>query len=99
MIEYMQSESDKEITQFWIDRCLRLEAENSAMRQTMERLAILAKRTHTYCEDGWYSCPKAEDGCYNDARGPECDCGADEHNAEVDALMRSNLKLRGGLSI
>jgi hypothetical protein len=29
MIEYIESESDKEITQFWIDRCLRLEAENN----------------------------------------------------------------------
>jgi len=29
MIEYIESESDKEITRFWIDRCLRLEAENN----------------------------------------------------------------------
>jgi len=62
----------------------------------LERLASLAKRGHTYCEDGWYSCPKAEDGCADENRGPECDCGADEHNAEVDALMtllRSNVSL------
>jgi len=31
MIEYIQSEEDKEITQFWIDRCLRLEAENNEL--------------------------------------------------------------------
>jgi len=60
----------------------------SALSAGLERLAALAKRSHYYCEDEWYSCPKAEDGCAN-----ECDCGADEHNAEVDALMallRSN---------
>lgn len=65
----------------------------SELTGVLERLAVLAKRSHYYCEDSWYSCPKAEDGCANDSRGPECDCGADEHNAEVDALMallRSN---------
>lgn len=59
----------------------------SVLSAGLERLAALAKRSHYYCEDGWYSCPKAEDGCANESRGPECDCGADEHNAEVDALM------------
>ena len=65
----------------------------SDLTDVLERLGKLARRSHTYCEDGWYSCPKAADGCYNEARGPECDCGADEHNTEVDALMallRSN---------
>lgn len=65
----------------------------SELTDVLERLAVLAKRSHYYCEDSWYSCPKAEDGCANDSRGSECDCGADEHNAEVDALMallRSN---------
>lgn len=71
----------------------------SELSAGLERLAELAKRNHTYCEDGWYSCPKAEDGCYNEGRGTECDCGADEHNAEVDALMvllRSNAEITGG---
>ena len=65
----------------------------SRLTVVLERLALLAKRGHTYCEDGWYSCPKDKDGCLNHSRGPECDCGADAHNAEVDALMeilRSN---------
>lgn len=53
----------------------------------IDRLAALARQGHYYCEDSWYSCPKAEDGCADDRRGPDCDCGADEHNAEVDALM------------
>ena len=39
-------------------------------------------REHYYCEDSWYSCPKATDGCSQDNDG-ECTCGADDHNAEV----------------
>lgn len=78
----------------------------SDLTDGLERMAALAKRSHTYCEDGWYSCPKAEDGCYNESRGPECDCGADEHNAEVEALLvellgalRSNAALSGGEAV
>jgi len=44
------------------------------------------KRKHNYCEDSWYSCPKAEDGCARDNDGT-CDCGADWYNAEVDKLI------------
>ena len=51
------------------------------------RLATLARRYHTYCEDSWYSCPKHPDGCANDKAGPECDCGADEINAEIDEIL------------
>ena len=45
------------------------------------------RRTHVQCEDCWYSCPKSEDGCCNEAMGDECSCGADETNAEIDALL------------
>ena len=45
------------------------------------------KQTHHYCEDTWYSCPKHEDGCANDAEGDECNCGADKANAEIDATI------------
>jgi hypothetical protein len=45
------------------------------------------KRTHYYCEDTWYSCPKHEDGCANEAEGHECNCGADEANAEIDKAI------------
>ena len=51
------------------------------------RLAELARRRHYYCEDPWYSCPKHPDGCANDGVGPDCDCGADQINAEVDAIL------------
>ena len=54
-------------------------------RALLEGLNSL-RRQHRYVEDCWYSCPKAADGCCNDLAGDECDCGADEHNARIDAL-------------
>lgn len=45
------------------------------------------KRSHYYCEDSWYSCPKAEDGCANEDEGPDCNCGAEEYNAKIDAIV------------
>ncbi|GAF96347.1 unnamed protein product, partial [marine sediment metagenome] len=43
--------------------------------------------THYYCEDPWYSCPKAFDGCANDDKPDKCDCRADEKNAVIDELL------------
>ncbi len=37
---------------------------------------------HNYCEDGWYSCPKATDGCSDANAGDECNCGSTYFNAE-----------------
>ena len=45
------------------------------------------RQTHHYCEDTWYSCPKHEDGCANEAEGAECNCGADEINAQFDKAI------------
>ena len=42
---------------------------------------------HKYCEDCWYSCPKAEDGCCDKSKGEECICGADQHNAILDSII------------
>lgn len=56
-------------------------------KQLCVELAALAKREHYYCEDSWYSCPKAADGCADDYQGSDCNCGADAHNAKVDALV------------
>jgi len=45
------------------------------------------KRSHYNCDDGWYSCPKSEEGCANfDMPKDQCTCGADVHNAEVDRV-------------
>ena len=56
-------------------------------RDLIQQLAGLAKREHYTCEeDSWYNCPQSEGGSANDNAGEECDCGADEHNAKVDAI-------------
>ena len=56
-------------------------------RDLIQQLAGLAKREHYTCEeDSWYNCPRSEGGSANDNAGEECDCGADEHNAKVDAI-------------
>ena len=44
----------------------------------------LFTRHHHECEDGWYSCPKSEDGCWDDQYDAnKCNCGADENNEMV----------------
>ena len=57
-----------------------------ALKKIAEKLPD-TKRMHHYCEDCWYSCPKAEDGCCNEAEGDECNCGADKTNLIIDEMM------------
>jgi len=61
------------------------------MKDEALKLALEAlesnRRTHHYCEDTWYSCPKHEDGCANDSEGDECNCGADKANAGIDQAI------------
>ena len=57
--------------------------QQAAMRQALEAL-IANRRKHYYCEDTWYSCPRHEEGCANDAAGDKCNCGADQANIEID---------------
>ena len=59
-----------------------------AMKQALNVLEN-NRRTHYYCEDTWYSCPKHEDRCANDSEGDECNCGADKANVEIDAAITS----------
>ena len=49
---------------------------------------------HYYCEDSWYSCPKADGGCADDAQGDECNCGADRRDSQIDALAARVGKLK-----
>lgn len=44
------------------------------------------KQSHNECDDGWYSCPKHSEGCADEEQGHECNCGADEYNAKLEAL-------------
>ena len=64
-----------------------MSATKNSVHPLVLRLAELARRKHYYCEDEWYSCPKHPDGCANDGMGPDCNCGADRINAEVDAIL------------
>ena len=50
-----------------------------------------ALRRHRYCEDGWYSCPKDEDGCLDPSAGSDCNCGADGANASIAAALANPL--------
>lgn len=60
--------------------------EVQALREALEGL----KREHTNCEDCWYSCPKSVDGCCDGSQGDDCNCGADQHNAKIDAALSSS---------
>lgn len=52
------------------------------------RAALAAARIEHYsCDDGWYSCPKSENGCLNSDEGDKCNCGADAHNAKIDSAL------------
>lgn len=64
-----------------------LASRDDLIKRLVEVLPTL-KIKHRYCEDCWYSCPKHEDGCCNEAEGEDCNCGADEHNSKIDALMK-----------
>ena len=49
-----------------------------------------SKRKHYVCEDCWYSCPKSGECCNEFRKQDECDCGADEWNAKVDAALSTS---------
>jgi len=65
----------------------------SLLTDGLEALRKLALRSHYYCEDTWYSCPKAEGGSANDAKGDGCDCGADNHNAKVERVFEQTMRI------
>jgi hypothetical protein len=63
------------------------------MSRALELIEQL-RRTHDWCEDCWYSCPKSSEGCCNDSKPKDiCTCGADAHNAKLAALRAEVLKL------
>lgn len=52
-----------------------------------------SKRSHRYCDDCYYTCPKHPEGCCDDSLPDKCNCGADEYNDKVDLLL-SELKTK-----
>ena len=69
-----------------------LKAERERAKDLVRAFCILAKRNHYECEDGWYSCPKSEDGCANDNAGKDCTCGADDFNKMLEIFKREIFK-------
>ena len=68
----------------------------SIAAREIERLRKLlreSRKSHRYCDDSWYSCPKAEGECGDETAGTECRCGADEWNARIDAILGSTDQL------
>lgn len=63
---------------------------NKEMKEKIITFLLSNKREHYYCDDGWYNCP-AHPEAFNkhDAKDwePECECGADKYNLEVDKLI------------
>lgn len=55
-------------------------------------LKTIAIREHYYCEDGWYSCPQAPEGCADDSVGMDCNCGVALHNSDVERIFAKILQ-------
>lgn len=58
---------------------------NKRLRKALEQ----CRQTHTICTDGWFSCPKSEEGCLDERKGDDCTCGADATNAIIDAALNT----------
>lgn len=65
--------------------CKRATAYAAALQQ--------AKYPHMTCEDCWYSCPKSGECCNEDLPKDKCTCGADIHNAAIDAALNGVVEL------
>ena len=62
-------------------------AELEAAQQKAIVLLPELERGHYYCDDCWYSCPKAVDGCCDERQGDECNCGADKYNQLLSEII------------
>lgn len=66
-------------------------AEVDARIAELEKALREAKRSHYACEDPWYQCPMHPEGCANEFEPKACNCGTDEFNAKIDAVLSSAL--------
>lgn len=60
---------------------VKFRAERDKLRAALEASRI----PHHICDDSWFSCPKSDDG--EPDKQCECNCGADAHNARIDAAL------------
>lgn len=59
--------------------------------QELEQFINAHRPHHYYCEDCWYSCPLAQDGCCDDNEPEDkCNCGAAENIVEIDKVLGTN---------
>lgn len=62
------------------------------LKDKIKDLKEMAIRSHYYCEDSWYSCPLAPEGCADDLYAVfECNCGASEMNKKVEEIYQQIL--------
>lgn len=76
-------EADKALMDGMQRECADAHNENARLRGGLER----CRQRHIECQDGWFSCPKSEGGCFDEGAGDDCTCGADETNAIIDAAL------------
>ena len=57
-------------------------------QQLVDALQKLRREHHVCEEDNWFSCPKSGQ-CLKDGHSDQCDCGADEANSLIDAVLQS----------
>lgn len=56
------------------------------LRAEIKKLSAYGRRSH-YVEHDWrYSCPKSKIGCWKNKDDEDCNCGADEINAEMATI-------------
>jgi hypothetical protein len=88
ILSYIRGNYDRDKIPCWLLDLIDGVARRDEIITRLKDVLPTLKISHNYCEDCWYSCPKHEDGCCNEAEGEDCNCGADEHNAIIDALMK-----------
>ena len=71
-----------------VGRCQGARDMEVAIAMDVVKEILLLKQSHYECEDSWYSCPLSREGTCNEfqERGV-CNCGAEKHNAKVDAIV------------
>ena len=78
---------------------LKMAGQLAELLTIIDQMFALAYRPHDYCEDVFYTCPKhpeyAEAGSYWTEKVTDCNCGADDHNAKVDALKQELMAVLG----
>jgi hypothetical protein len=52
-------------------------------KEVLESLRL----SHGTCDDCFYSCPMSDECCDDEAER-KCNCGADAHNAKIDAAIK-----------